>query len=91
MIWRTLLLSIVNTENQNLLSVHLLRSDFLHFSFLPYHSGGRAARSASASLLSMSAKTPAAAIGTHGFVLSMFADCTAMAPLAPIFDYTVRA
>jgi hypothetical protein len=37
----------------------------------------------------MLAKTPAAAIGTHGFVLSMFADCTARVPLAPIFDYTV--
>ena len=39
----------------------------------------------------MLTETPAAAHGTQCFALSMFADCTAMAPLAPIFAYTMLA
>ncbi len=63
----------------------------MHFLILPLHSGRRAARSASASLISMRTKTPPAANGTHSFVFSMFAYCTAMAPLARIFDNAMLA
>lgn len=72
----------------------LLCSDFVHFVFLPVHSlasGGRAARSASCSLTSVRAQTPAAAFGTQCFVLVMLTNRTAFAPLAPILDYTMLA
>ena len=64
------------------------------FVFLPVHSlasGGRAARSASCSLTSVRAQTPAAAFGTQCFVLVMLTNRTAFAPLAPILDYTMLA
>ena len=81
---------IANTET---LPSVVLRFRALIF-FLPVHSlasGGRAARSASCSLTSVRAQTPAAAFGTQCFVLVMLTNRTAFAPLAPILDYTMPA
>ena len=75
---------IANTEN---LPSVVLRFRALIFS----SSGGRAARSASCSLTSVRAQTPAAAFGTQCFVLAMLTNRTAFAPLAPILDYTMLA